>query len=107
MINYDFQIPDERGKNVIDNHCRLWIVWWPVFGGGLDFEYACSPANLTPTVSETYPMTPGQGQSWVLPDTKTLFPLSWHGERAYSKSKAPTETGNQTITGDSFLLGRT
>ncbi len=30
-------------------------------------------------------------------DTKKLFPLSWHGERAYSKSKAPTETGNQTM----------
>ena len=26
-----------------------------------------------------------------------MFPLSWHGERAYSKSKAPTEIGNQTI----------
>ncbi len=25
-----------------------------------------------------------------------MFPLSWHGERAYSKSKAPTETDNQT-----------
>ena len=32
----------------------------------------------------------------VLPDTKNLFPLSWHGERAYSKSKAPSEIGNQT-----------
>ena len=32
----------------------------------------------------------------ILPDTKNLFPLSWHGERAYSKSKAPTEIGNQT-----------
>ncbi len=30
-------------------------------------------------------------------EQKNLFPLSWHGERAYSKSKAPTEIGHQTI----------
>ncbi len=28
---------------------------------------------------------------------KNLFPLSWYGERAYSKSEAPTEIGNQTM----------
>ncbi len=27
---------------------------------------------------------------------KNLFPLSWRGERAYSKSRAPTEIGHQT-----------
>ncbi len=29
-----------------------------------------------------------------------MFPLSWNVERAYSKSKAPTEIGNQTRLGD-------
>ena len=31
------------------------------------------------------------------PHKKKLFPLSWQGERAYSKSRAPTEIGHQTI----------
>ena len=38
------------------------------------------------------------------PTQKKLFPLSWHAERAYSKSRPPTETGHQTIRGPPLII---